>query len=90
MCAFPQLSFAGERPVAAQGFCLFETGGSGSKSTCSSHYPTSPLPHEVAVLFPTPEHEQMKYTVNRVAKQRLLTERRAQLSSTGCLLLIAT
>lgn len=46
-------------------------GGRGSKSTCSSHCPTSPLLHEVAVLFPTPEHEQTKYAVNRVAKLRL-------------------
>ena len=30
MCAFPQLSSAGERPVAAESFCLFETGGSGA------------------------------------------------------------
>jgi len=30
MCAFPRLSSAGERPVAAEGFCLFETGGSGA------------------------------------------------------------
>ena len=30
MCAFPQLSSAGERPVAAESFCPFETGGSGA------------------------------------------------------------